>query len=87
MFQIMAPLPKERLTSQKPFYNVGMDVFGPLITEETYEEGYKVNALIFVCLCTRAVHVELVKDLKAPEIFHAMDRFVARRGLSDSEGK
>ncbi|MGR0202227.1 integrase catalytic domain-containing protein, partial [Klebsiella pneumoniae] len=36
---------------------------------------------LFVCMCTKAVHIELVTSLSTNAFFSALDRFIARRGL------
>ena len=37
---------------------------------------------LFVCFCTKAVHIELVSDLTAEAFLAALRRFVSRRGLA-----
>ena len=57
---IMVDLPKERLTYQSsPFTNTGVDYFGRfyVTVRRTTEERF---GLLFICLSTRAVHVEVV---------------------------
>ena len=39
---------------------------------------------IFVCFCTKAVHIEVVSDLTTEAFLAALKRFVSRRGLPDS---
>jgi hypothetical protein len=53
-----------------------MDHFGPL----TIMRGQKVHGLLFTCLTTRGVHIELCRSTKLEELMLAMDRFVQRRG-------
>jgi hypothetical protein len=53
-----------------------MDHFGPFnITANQKKWG-----LIFVCLTTRAIHLEDVDGLGAEPFCHALDRFINRRG-------
>ncbi|CAG7701925.1 unnamed protein product, partial [Allacma fusca] len=76
----MAGLPKERLECQpRPFINVGMDFFGPFRVKvrRTEEKRYGV---LFTCLSTRAVHLEVAESLSTDSAINAVRRFVARRG-------
>ncbi|KAH9402715.1 hypothetical protein TYRP_015466 [Tyrophagus putrescentiae] len=62
-----------------PFYNTGIDLFGPLkVLMTTPGKRYGV---IFVCATSRMVHIELVNDMTAETVFDAITKFVARRGL------
>ena len=80
--QIMADLPEDRLKSdEKVFANVGLDCFGPLLVSrgrgKSMEKRYGV---IFSCLSSRAVHLELAHSLDTDSFLSAMSRFMARRG-------
>ena len=78
--QIMADLPKERLDFDKPiFSNVGIDVFGPFLVKRGRVE-VKRYGLIFVCLASCAVHIELLFTLDSSSCINAIRRFIARRG-------
>uniref|UniRef100_A0A0A9YNG0 Pol polyprotein n=1 Tax=Lygus hesperus TaxID=30085 RepID=A0A0A9YNG0_LYGHE len=81
---IMADLPSARVTPARPFTHVGVDMAGPLLAKEHTGRGsrsVKVYVCIFVCMCTKAVHIELVGDLSSAAYLAALERFVARRGL------
>ncbi|KAJ8356530.1 hypothetical protein SKAU_G00193240 [Synaphobranchus kaupii] len=62
--QKMADLPADRLTPEPPFTSVGLDVFGPwtIMTRRTREGSAdsKRWAVLFTCMSTRAVHIELI---------------------------
>ncbi|CAG7720900.1 unnamed protein product [Allacma fusca] len=78
--QIMGILPEERLTPYvKPFYFTGMDYFGPLSVRvgRRYEKRYGV---IFSCLATRAVHLELAEKLNTDSAIMAIRRLIGLRG-------
>jgi hypothetical protein len=79
----MAPLPLQRLTPVEAFVNVGFDTFGHFETALTISgvtEVFKTYAIIFTCLVTRAVHVELVFNLSTLEFLNAFERFISSRG-------
>ena len=75
----MAPLPTMRATSVAPFSHVGIDYFGPVYVKHQSTDQ-KAWVCLFVCMSTRAVHMELVNDMTAEEFLLALRRFVARRG-------
>jgi hypothetical protein len=80
----MAPLPIERLTPIETFINVGLDTFGPFeptLLIDKSEHKLKTYAIIFTCLVTRAVHIELVYDMSTLEFLNAFERFIATRGM------
>jgi hypothetical protein len=58
------------------FYHTGMDFFGPF----HLKGGKKVWGLLFTCLTTRAVHLEVCPDTTIPAWLNALERFTARRG-------
>ena len=41
----------------------------------------KAYVSLFICLATRAIHLELVSDLTASAFIAALRRFMARRGI------
>jgi transposase InsO family protein len=53
-----------------------MDHFGPF----EIRRKKKCWGLLFICLTTRAVHIEVCEDLTIPTWLNAMERFIARRG-------
>lgn len=81
--QLMADLPKERVTVARPFAHCGVDYAGPFKISAYRGRGTKVElnayAAIFVCFASKAVHIELVSDLSAKACLAAFDRFFARR--------
>ena len=61
--QLMTDLPTSRMAiHKKPFPNTGCDYMGPFIFKESRSEG-KAWGLLFTCMTTRAIHVELVTSL------------------------
>jgi len=78
----MPPLPSIRLSPVIPFLNIGIDLFGPLyvFVHQHKGEAIKVYAVIFVCLVTRAIHIEVACNLTAGEFLLAFLRYEAIRG-------
>ncbi|XP_060861320.1 uncharacterized protein LOC132938478 [Metopolophium dirhodum] len=81
---VMADLPSARVQQCRPFTNVGMDYGGPFTVKESQRRNsrtYKAYLALFICLSTKAVHLEVVTDLSTEAFMAALDRFVARRGI------
>ena len=62
------------------FTIVGVDYFGPIMVK-TDEIAKKTYGLLFTCVVTRAVHLELVGSLTTRDFIEAYERFVSRRGM------
>ncbi|KAJ8364902.1 hypothetical protein SKAU_G00137330 [Synaphobranchus kaupii] len=82
--QKMADLPPERLDTSPPFTYVGLDVFGPwtVVTRQT-RGGAAHNkrwAILFTCMSTRGVHIELIESMDTSSCINAVRRFFAVRG-------
>lgn len=82
--QYMADLPPERLKTCPPFTYVGLDVFGPwFITIKRTRGGQVENkrwAIMFSCLSSRAVHIEVIESMDASSCINALRRFFSLRG-------
>uniref|UniRef100_A0A7I4Y6G6 Integrase catalytic domain-containing protein n=1 Tax=Haemonchus contortus TaxID=6289 RepID=A0A7I4Y6G6_HAECO len=76
----MGPLPKRRVIRTKPFENVGIDYFGPLVAKGN-DDKTKVYRIIITCMTTRMIHVEVVTDTSIDKLLLALRRFFARRGV------
>ena len=82
--QQMAPLPTVRLAPSRPFTSTGVDYAGPFAVRTSKGRGQRSSkgyVAIFVCMVTRAVHIEVVSDYSAPTFLMAFWRFTSRRGL------
>jgi len=78
--QIMADLPKERVSpDEPPFTNVGVDFFGPFNIKRG-RSTVKRYGVVFTCLTIRAVHIEIAHNLNTDSCINAIRRFVSRRG-------
>lgn len=78
--QKMADLPKERvLPDLPPFTNVGLDYFGPFEVRRGRSQ-VKRYGVLFTCMSSRAVHLEVAYSLDTDSCIHALRRFICRRG-------
>ena len=76
----MADLPEARLRIHKPpFYSTGVDCFGPMLVKVGRRQE-KRWGIIFKCMTTRAVHLDLLKNMDSDAYLMALRRFAARRG-------
>ncbi len=79
----MGLLPSVRTTPAPPFSFTGVHFAGPFITRRGHTRKpvmVKSYACIFICLTTKAVHIELCLDLTTEEFMAALRRFCSRRG-------
>ena len=77
--QIMAPLPKPRVSPGKPAFTcVGVDYAGPYMTK-VGRRCSKRYLCLFVCMATRAVHLECAYSLDMDSFILAFQRFSCRR--------
>ena len=84
MEQRMADLPADGMEEAPPFTNVGFDVFGPWTIRSRKTRGGAANSkrwgLVFTCLSSRAIHIELLESMDASSFICALRRFFAFRG-------
>lgn len=83
--QMMAALPTVRVRQvTRPFYNCGVDFAGPFTLKTQLSRGsktYKSYISLFICMTTRAIHLEVVNSLSSASFLAALARFTSRRGL------
>ncbi|KAL7826198.1 hypothetical protein SRHO_G00339360 [Serrasalmus rhombeus] len=78
--QKMADLPAERITPDlPPFTHVGIDYFGPIEVKKGRGTA-KRYGVIFTCLVSRAIHLEVANSLDTDACINALRRFICRRG-------
>lgn len=80
---LMGDLPSQRVNSYSVFENVGTDYGGPFLIKDRKTRGCRLTRAyicLFVCMCTKAVHIELVSELTTDAFLAALKRFVSRRG-------
>lgn len=82
--QKMADLPPDRAEIGPPFTNVGFDVFGPWTVQTRRTRGGAAGSkrwgLVFTCLASRAIHIELLETMDASSFICALRRFFSIRG-------
>ena len=77
--QKMSDLPPDRLYPEPAFTNVGCDCFGPF-TVKNGRSCAKRYGLLFTCLASRAVHIEMCFSLSTDSFLNAFNRFTSIRG-------
>lgn len=80
---LLGQLPLNRITPSRPFLNCGVDYAGPFLIKTGLPRSkqlLKSYLCVFVCLSTKAVHLELVADLTTSSFLNAFKRFISRRG-------
>ena len=79
------PSPRERVSDGLPFSNTGIDFAGPLYVRHsdagTADQEMKVYVCLYTCASTRAVHLELTKELSAVTFLQSFRKFCAHRGV------
>ena len=79
--QVMAELPKQRVAPHTPpFHFTSCDYFGPYQVKIGRNKTTKHYGVIFTCLNTRAVHVDLAVDCSTMDFLQVLRRFFALRG-------
>ncbi|KAJ0178490.1 hypothetical protein K1T71_006313 [Dendrolimus kikuchii] len=79
----MGQLPAVRLKPERAFKSTGVDFTGFIKMRYAPGRGsraYKGYICIFICMVTRAMHLEAVSDLTSEGFIAAFRRFVSRRG-------
>ncbi|XP_062700072.1 uncharacterized protein LOC134284801 [Aedes albopictus] len=81
--QLMGNLPVSRVVPSPPFAVTGVDYAGPFWTKQGTRRPTLVKSYIavYVCMATKAVHLECVTDLTTDAFMASLRRFIARRGM------
>lgn len=82
--QLMASLPTYRTTPGRTFKSVGIDYAGPITVRSALGRLPKLTKAwiaVFVCLASRAIHLELVSDASSQAFIAALKRMISRRGI------
>lgn len=91
--QQMGDLPRVRVNKATPFEYTGIDFAGPIIIKKHRGKQpatrgavardditTKAWIVVFVCMVTRAIHLDLIQGLTVEDFLPALSRFTARRG-------
>ena len=76
-------LAEERVTQASPFHSTGVDFAGPFLVKEGTLHGrktVKTYICVYICMASKAVHLELASDLSAAAFLNCLRRFISRRG-------
>ena len=78
----MGKLPIERLKPAPAWDSTALDFFGPFKVKDKVKKRTtgKAYGLIFNCLATRAVHVDVSPDYSTEKLLMVLRRFVSIRG-------
>ena len=75
--QKMAKLPFDRLQEKHPFSYCAVDLFGSFIICSKRKE-LKRYGIMFTCLCSRAIHIEVAHSLDTDSFLLTLRRFIGR---------
>lgn len=80
--QCMGQVKDERLKPAPPFYHTAVDLFGPFTIKDTVKRRThsKAYGVIFNCLATRAVYLDLAEGYNTEDFLSTFQRFIAIRG-------
>ncbi len=73
-------LPSTRTQGSAPFEVIGVDFAGPIYYQSKPGTESKAYLALYGCSLTRAVYLDLLKSLEAPEFITSLKQFIARRG-------
>ncbi|UYV73350.1 hypothetical protein LAZ67_10002818, partial [Cordylochernes scorpioides] len=81
--QLMGNLPTSRTNWTRPFTKTGIDFAGPVIVKTSNLRNArcdKAYIALFICMFSKAIHIELVSNLTTEAFLAALRRFIGRRG-------
>ena len=85
--QQIGQLPANRVTPTSPFNHTGADFAGPIMVKRGYTRAHmleKTYICLFICMATKAVHLEVVRDLSSAGFLAALRCFVAHHGCPET---
>lgn len=80
----MADSPSSRIVPSTPFAETGVDFFGPIVIKEKKDRNrtfIKSYGCVFVCMASKAVHIEVASDLSTKGFLACFRRFISIRGI------
>uniref|UniRef100_A0A0A9Z275 Integrase catalytic domain-containing protein n=1 Tax=Lygus hesperus TaxID=30085 RepID=A0A0A9Z275_LYGHE len=81
---LMGDLPSYRVNGGRTFQHVGIDFAGPFPLKESNRRNAaigKVYLCLYVCMATKALHLEAVTRLTTEAFLASFHRFTSRRGI------
>ena len=80
--QIMGQLPEERLKPSPAFANTALDLFGPFFIKDSVKKRTRCKSygVIFNCLSSRSVHLDLIDGYSTKSFMDGFRRFISIRG-------
>ena len=84
IIQFMGDLPDHRISPARPFDYTGVDFAGPFDVKRGHTRKpvlVKAYACLFVCMSTKAVHIDCTEDLSTASFMLCFERFINRRGF------
>lgn len=84
--QRMGQVMEERLKPTPAFYHTALDLFGPFFIRDTVKRRMRGKAfgVIFICLTTRADHLDLAEGYSTVDFLASLRRFISIRGFPHS---
>ena len=73
-------LPQDRTEGNIPFKVIGVDYAGPILYCSVKSGEGKTYVILYSCSLTRAVYLELLKDMTTEQFIQSFKRLVARKG-------
>ena len=74
------PLPRERVSKENAFTNIGIDYAGPVYVKNIYDSDgstYKAWIAIVTCASSQAMYLDLVTDCSGPACVNLLKRFTS----------
>ena len=79
--QLMADLPNFRIQREcAPFENIAVDYFGPFYIKFGRRQRIKAYGVVYTCLTTRAVYLDLATSLNTHNFLLTLKRFISLYG-------
>ena len=78
--QKMADLPRDMMSEEAPFTFWGIDMFGPFVVKTGCKELKQYGAF-YICLSSRAIHIEVTYSLNTDSFIMFLRRFIGQRGI------
>lgn len=82
---IMGDLPLPRVSPSRPFLHCEIDYCGSFMVKESRRRNSSLSksyVAIFICMSSKAIHLELTFDLSTEAFLNALKRLISRRSAS-----